>query len=66
MMYDKDVEKTIRFWQESKDCLILINGNTMDVLYLKTGEIDKDIHLDNDVDNKYILIKSIRNYFRSK
>ena len=66
--YDKDVVKTIKFWQNERNCLILINENNreMTVLYLKTGEIDKDIRLDFDTDNKYSFIKSIRNYFKNK
>ena len=66
MAYDKDVERIIGFWQKERDCLILITGSVMDVLYLKTGEVDKGICLDSDTDNKYLLIKSIRSYFRSK
>ena len=66
MLYDKDVEKVIGFWQKERDCLILITGSVMDILYLKTGEVDRGICLDTDDDNKYILIKSIRRYFKSK
>lgn len=66
--FDKDVERTVKFWQSERNCVILLTDKEdhyrMDVLYRATGEIDKDIYIERNKDNKYVLIKSIRNYFK--
>ena len=66
-MWDEKVEKSIRFWQKEKGCVILVSqmgaATIMDVLFMD-GRIDKGIQLGSrQASGDYICVQMSR-YFR--
>ena len=66
-MWDKTVEKSIRFWQKEKECVIVLSqmgaATIMDVLFMD-GHIEKGIHLGSrQASGDYICVQMSR-YFK--
>lgn len=66
-MWNNTVEKSIRFWQKEKKCVIAISqmgaATIMDVLYMD-GRIEKGIHLGSrQASGDYICVQMSR-YFK--
>lgn len=66
--FDKAVERYIEFWQQERNCLIVINEEdgqrSMDILYLTTGEIEQNIDLGSVDCYKEQFMMAIRKHFK--
>lgn len=67
-MFDHEIEKFIRYWQQEKNCIILLSDNDgemiMDVLYKDDGRIEKGIHIGSREDTKERILIRARNHFK--
>ena len=66
--FDKEVERRIRFWEQERNCVILISqlgaSTVMDVLYKEDGRVEKDIYLGSRQMAKERMLIEMRNYFK--
>lgn len=66
--FDKTVARYIEFWQQERNCLIVINEEdgqrSMDILYLATGEIEQNIDLGSADCYKEQFMMAIRKHFK--
>ena len=68
--FDKETEKFIKFWQKELNCIILISEvdgfRYMDLMYLATGKIERDIPICKTGVDKHTFFIEARKHLRKR